>query len=296
MNIKQAEELSGVSRQNIRFYEREGLISPDRTPENDYREYNEEHIHILKHIRMMRMLDMPLDRIRLILQGKLSVSEAAQEQELQLKQDQEKLNAAIRYCAELKSVSTLEEIDVDTVLSRMTAPESEESMFRNWLSDYRKVVLSEAQKTFCFVPEVAVTNPREFSDALFIYAKENDLNLVITKESMYPEFTIDGIEYTAERFYRPVGRIPTATIRCTVKYPEDFEPDVPEKRKKYMKLLNLSWLLIPAILVFLPMLIQMVKSGMFSGWEGWVLLISIVILIGAKSVLDWFYHFNEKHK
>lgn len=296
MNIKQAEELSGVSRQNIRFYEREGLISPDRNPENDYREYNEEHIHILKHIRMMRMLDMPLDRIRLILQGKLSVSEAAQEQELQLKQDQEKLNAAIRYCAELKSVSTLEEIDVDTVLSRMTAPESEESMFRNWLSDYRKVVLSEAQKTFCFVPEVAVTNPREFSDALFIYAKENDLNLVITKESMYPEFTIDGIEYTAERFYRPVGRIPTATIRCTVKYPEDFEPDVPEKRKKYMKLLNLSWLLIPAILVFLPMLIQMVKSGMFSGWEGWVLLISIVILIGAKSVLDWFYHFNEKHK
>ena len=296
MNIKQAEELSGVSRQNIRFYEREGLISPDRNPENDYREYNEEHIHILKQIRMMRMLDMPLDRIRLILQGKLSVSEAAQEQELQLKQDQEKLNAAIRYCAELKSVSTLEEIDVDTVLSRMTAPESEESMFRNWLSDYRKVVLSEAQKTFCFVPEVAVTNPREFSDALFIYAKENDLNLVITKESMYPEFTIDGIEYTAERFYRPVGRIPTATIRCTVKYPEDFEPDVPEKRKKYMKLLNLSWLLIPAILVFLPMLIQMVKSGMFSGWEGWVLLISIVILIGAKSVLDWFYHFNEKHK
>ena len=296
MNIKQAEELSGVPRQNIRFYEREGLISPDRNPENDYREYNEEHIHILKQIRMMRMLDMPLDRIRLILQGKLSVSEAAQEQELQLKQDQEKLNAAIRYCAELKSVSTLEEIDVDTVLSRMTAPESEESMFRNWLSDYRKVVLSEAQKTFCFVPEVAVTNPREFSDALFIYAKENDLNLVITKESMYPEFTIDGIEYTAERFYRPVGRIPTATIRCTVKYPEDFEPDVPEKRKKYMKLLNLSWLLIPAILVFLPMLIQMVKSGMFSGWEGWVLLISIVILIGAKSVLDWFYHFNEKHK
>ena len=80
MNIKHAEELSGVSRQNIRFYEREGLISPDRNPENDYREYSEEHIHILKQIRMMRMLDMPLDRIRLILQGKLSVSEAAQAQ------------------------------------------------------------------------------------------------------------------------------------------------------------------------------------------------------------------------
>ena len=296
MNIKQAEELSGVPRQNIRFYEREGLISPDRNPENDYREYNEEHIHILKHIRMMRMLDMPLDRIRLILQGKLSVSEAAQEQELQLKQDQEKLNAAIRYCAELKSVSTLEEIDVDTVLSRMTAPESEESMFRNWLSDYRKVALSEAQKTFCFVPEVAVTNPREFSDALFIYAKENDLNLVITKESMYPEFTIDGIEYIAERFYRPVGRIPTATIRCTVKYPEDFEPDVPETRKKYMKLLNFSWILIPSLLLFIPMLVAMFATEFFSSWEAWVFLALMIIFLGSKSILDWIYQFNEKQK
>ena len=296
MNIKHAEELSGVSRQNIRFYEREGLITPDRNPENDYREYTDEHIHILKQIRMMRMLDMPLDRIRLILQGKLSLSEAARVQELQLKQEQEKLNAAIRFCAELKTISHLADIDVDTVLSRMTEPKTRETMFQNWLSDYRKVALSEAQKTFCFVPEVAVTNPGEFTEALFIYAKENGLDLVITRESMYPEFTIDGIEYTAERFYTPVARIPTATIRCTVKYPEDFEPDVPEKRKKTMKLLNLSWIGLPALLLFLPMLVAMFRAGFFSSWEGWVFLILMVIFFGAKSILDWFYHFNEKQK
>lgn len=296
MNIKQAEELCGVSRQNIRFYEREGLLYPDRNPENDYREYSEEHIRILKQIRILRMLDMPLDRIRLVLQGKLSLSEAAREQEQQLKKKQEKLNAAIRFCGEIKEISALEEMDVDMVLSKMTAPEAQESMFQNWLSDYRKVVLSEREKTFSFVPETAVTNAREFTDALFTYADENDLNLVLTKESMYPEFTINGIEYTAERFYKPVNRIPTAMIRCTVKYPEDFEPDVPEQRKKYMKLLNLSWILIPCILVFLPLMIQMVKSGIFASWEGWVLLIMIVALIGAKSILDWIYHFNEKHK
>lgn len=296
MNIKQAEELCGVSRQNIRFYEREGLLYPDRNPENDYREYSEEHIRILKQIRILRMLDMPLDRIRLVLQGKLSLSEAAREQELQLKKKLEKLNAAIRFCGEIKEISALEEMDVDMVLSKMTAPEAQESMFQNWLSDYRKVVLSEREKTFSFVPETAVTNASEFTDALFDYANENNLDLVITRESMYPEFTINGIEYTAERFYKPVNRIPTAMIRCTVKYPEDFEPDVPEQRKKYMKLLNLSWILIPCILVFLPLMIQMVKSGIFASWEGWVLLIMIVALIGAKSILDWIYHFNEKHK
>ena len=296
MNIKQAEELSSVSRQNIRFYEREGLITSDRNPENDYRKYREEHIRILKQIRMMRMLDMPLDRIRLVLEGKLPLSEAAQAQELQLKQEQEKLNAAIRFCGEMKTVSGLDEIDVDTVLSRMTAPEARETMFQNWLSDYRKVALSEAQKTFCFVPEVAVTNPREFTDALFIYAKENNLNLVITNKSMYPEFTIDGIEYAAERFYKPTARIPTATIRCTVKYPEDFEPDVPQKRKKTIKLLNHSWIGLPALLLFLPLLVAMMGAGFFSSWEGWVFLVLMVIFFGAKSILDWFYHFNEKQK
>lgn len=79
-----------------------------------------------------------------------------------------------------------------------------------------------------------------------------------------------------------------------MKYPEDFEPDVSDKRKKYMKLLNASWLVIPAIIIFLPLIIQMIKSGIFASWEGWALLILFIGLIGAKSVLNWIYYFNEK--
>ena len=84
MNIKTAEALSGVSRQNIRFYEREGLLTPDRNPENDYREYQQSHIETLKRIRIMRMLDMPLDQIKLVLEGKLTPAEAAKEQKKKL--------------------------------------------------------------------------------------------------------------------------------------------------------------------------------------------------------------------
>ncbi len=47
MNIKDAEARSGVSKQNIRFYERQGLLAPARDPGNDYREYNEEDIRTL---------------------------------------------------------------------------------------------------------------------------------------------------------------------------------------------------------------------------------------------------------
>lgn len=292
MNIKKAEELSGVSRQNIRFYEREGLLNPERNAENDYREYGEEHIRILKQIRAMRMLDMPLDRIRLVLAGKLSPAEAAAEQQQRLRQQQAQLAAAIRFCEEWQSLARLEDLDVDTVLSRMEQPENAPGLFRKWQEDYRKVVLSERQKVFTFVPDEAVTDPREFTAALFAYADKQGINMVITREGMCPEFTIDGIEYRAERFYTAVSRVPVAVIRCSVKHPEDFAPDVPGERKKIMKWLSRGWPLVLDILIVWRIVVSW--EGIFSSWEGWLLMIYIGLV--ALLSLYWmqFFHFNEK--
>ena len=295
MNIKTAEELSGVSRQNIRFYEREGLLTPDRNPENDYREYHQEHIDILKRIRIMRMLDMPLDQIKLVLEGKMSPAEAAKEQKEKLKQQQGQLAAAIRFCDEWSDIHTLEALDSDRMLQRMESAENAEGLFHKWVEDYHKVVLSEREKVFTFIPEEVVTNPREFTSALCAYGNAHDLNLVITKESMYPEFTINGIEYTAACFYSAVGGIPVATIRCSVKYPEDFEPDVPEKRKKLIKLLRYSWLLIPVIFMLLAVAaLAGGWSNLLSSWEGWVLVGSLSLFLLIMLIRNWMLHYNHK--
>ena len=40
MNIKEVEKVTGISSQNIRFYEKSGLVHPDRNEENGYREYD----------------------------------------------------------------------------------------------------------------------------------------------------------------------------------------------------------------------------------------------------------------
>lgn len=292
MNIKKAEELSGVSRQNIRYYEREGLLHSVRNPENDYREYGAEHILILKQIRAMRLLDMPLDQIRLVLEGKLSPAEAAAEQQKRLKEQQEKLNAAIRFCKEWSAIQRLEDMDMDAILARMEQPENTQGLFQKWQEDYRKVVLSERQKVFTFVPRDAVTNPREFTAALCAYANENDLDLVITKEGMYPEFTINSIEYRAERIYTAVSRVPVAVIRCSVKHPEDFEPDVPQKRKRAMKLLNLGWPLGLYLLIFWRFIVSWRDELSF--WKGWLLLIGFGVLIAASTYRAKLLHFNEQ--
>lgn len=291
MNIKAAEELSGVSRQNIRFYEREGLLNPDRNPENDYREYQQEHIETLKMIRVMRMLDMPLDQIKLVLEGSISPAKAAKEQRQKLKAQQEQLSAAIRFCEEWSAFQTMEAVNVDEMISRMESSENVQGLFQKWVEDYRKVVLAEEKKLFTFIPDQAVTDPREFTEALFAYAEENSLNLVITKESMYPEFTIDGIEYTAERVYNAVRGIPVATIRCKVKYPEDFEPDVPENRKKLMKLLNLGWWLIPAVAVIF---IVLAGRNVSSPLERWLMGLGVAAITAVGLYRTWLFHFNEK--
>lgn len=291
MNIKAAEELSGVSRQNIRFYEREGLLNPDRNPENDYREYQQEHIETLKMIRVMRMLDMPLDQIKLVLEGSISPAKAAKEQRQKLKAQQKQLSAAIRFCEEWSAFQTMEAVNVDEMISRMESSENVQGLFQKWVEDYRKVVLTEEKKLFTFIPDQAVTDPREFTEALFAYAEKNSLNLVITKESMYPEFTIDGIEYTAERVYNAVRGIPVATIRCKVKYPEDFEPDVPENRKKLMKLLNLGWWLIPAVAVIF---IVLAGRNVSSPLERWLMGLGVAAITAVGLYRTWLFHFNEK--
>ena len=98
MNIKEAENLSGISGQNIRYYEKQGLISPKRNRINSYREYGEEDIRILKTIRMLRMLDMPIEQIRLILKGDLSMGDALDMQKVRLEVQAKKLQSAISFC------------------------------------------------------------------------------------------------------------------------------------------------------------------------------------------------------
>lgn len=86
MNIKQAAEQSGVSSPNIRFYEKEGLMTPARNRGNAYRDYTAGDIRTLKLIRMLRMLDMPLPTIKAVLRGEQPLQQALQAQQTVLEQ------------------------------------------------------------------------------------------------------------------------------------------------------------------------------------------------------------------
>ena len=54
MTIKEMEQLTGLKRSNIRFYEKEKLITPTRNESNGYREYTKEDAENIKKIAYLR--------------------------------------------------------------------------------------------------------------------------------------------------------------------------------------------------------------------------------------------------
>ena len=74
MTIKELEERTGLSRANIRFYEKEGLLSPLRR-ENGYREYTEEDVQTLQRIKLLRSLQFSIEEIRTLQNKSSSLSD-----------------------------------------------------------------------------------------------------------------------------------------------------------------------------------------------------------------------------
>lgn len=132
MNIKEAEKLSGVSVRNIRFYEQKGLIKPARNAENDYREYCDEDIRLLKLIRALRMVDMPLEQIKQVLDGDISLQDAVTQQRKIIKDKIKKLETAAYFCEEIAKP----EQDFEEVLRRMDEPENRKILSKRWNFDY----------------------------------------------------------------------------------------------------------------------------------------------------------------
>ncbi|MBD5500766.1 MAG: MerR family transcriptional regulator [Lachnospiraceae bacterium] len=98
MTIKEVEEQTGLTRSNIRFYEKEKLIEPSRNDKNGYRDYSERDIENIKKIAYLRTLEISIEDIRSIISGKVSLIEIIEKQTETLQVQIEGLNNAKTMC------------------------------------------------------------------------------------------------------------------------------------------------------------------------------------------------------
>ena len=274
MNIKQASEQSGVSAPNIRFYEKEGLLTPARRQGNDYRDYTAGDVRTLKLIRMLRMLDVPLPTIKAVLRGEQPLQQALQAQQTVLEQQAAHLAAAMQFCADLaRQRPQAETLDVDACLTRMEKPAVQGAFCSGWLQDYRKLAKAQHQKHFFVIPEGSINTPEEFTAALQAYAQQQGAELRLTREGMYPEFTMDGIPYKA---YRVSGKY-RDEICCDAVHPEQLDTGLPPRREK---LLRIARIMLPPVCTFAAI---MAAGWVVTGGAGWLWLAALAsggVLLG----------------
>lgn len=274
MNIKQASEQSGVSAPNIRFYEKEGLLTPARRQGNGYRDYTAGDIRTLKLIRMLRMLDVPLPTIKAVLRGEQPLQQALQAQQTVLEQQAAQLAAAMQFCADLaRQAPQADTLDVDACLTRMESPAHQQGFFSGWLQDYRTLAQVQHQRHFSFIPEGSINTPQEFTAALRAYAEEKGMLFTLTKEGMYPEFLLDGIAYKA---YRNPGKY-RDEICCDAVHPEQLDTGLPLRREKLLRFLRLA---VPPVCTFAAIL---AAGWVVTGGAGWLWL---AVLASAGVLLE----------
>ena len=141
-SIKDAEQMTGITKQNIRYYEKQGLLKPVRNHENDYREYSDEDIRRLKIIRLFRMLDMPLEEIRKLLEHQLSLPEAVSAHQERLQKEREQLTDAIHFCSRITD-QDLDSLNVEDYLGQMEEEEKRGAVFSDFLNDFARVYRAE---------------------------------------------------------------------------------------------------------------------------------------------------------
>lgn len=285
--IKEAEQLTGITSQNIRYYERQKLLAPGRSSKNSYREYSEEDITRLKMIRLFRSLDVPIGDIRRLFEGETTLEDIMKLQRKRLEAEKEKLDDALEFCGLIKE-SQLADLNVDLYLREMERRKKAGAVFSQFFDDYEAVMRSEMKRDFSFMPDDRCDTPQKFTEELLKYGVQNQLDITVTKESLSPRLLINGVEYRAYRTSSRYGIV----IHCEMLHPEDYIPEGMSE-KKYRRYRFLSIIALP-VLLFIVCNLWLIRD-IFSQWET-VLVFGIAVIMFIANLCFVYYCYGKNFR
>ena len=132
MKINEVEAQVGITKKNIRFYEDQGLLSPRRDSGNGYRDYGEAEVAVLRRIKLMRKLGVPLEDIRRMQAGQGTVADGMRRHLVTLERQRKDLEQAAGLCRELKDREVrLDDLDAEAILAEMERMEREGTAFQD---------------------------------------------------------------------------------------------------------------------------------------------------------------------
>lgn len=129
MRISEVAEKTGLSISNIRFYEKKGLIGPDRDKDSKYRNYTEEDLALIKQILLFRKMDFSIETISHIINKKLTLEDAIQKQITELEEKRDSIQSSIDLCRKIAGDGQYSSLDTDYYLSYVKEEEKKGRVF-----------------------------------------------------------------------------------------------------------------------------------------------------------------------
>lgn len=131
MTIKDMEMQTGLARANIRYYEAEGLITPERA-ENGYRDYSQEDAETLLRVKLLRALGLTVGQIKAVVRGETELDAALSARIAAIQKEKTALDRAGEIAGQIRQAHAqfrtldarpyLDEMQTERVLERDTLP------------------------------------------------------------------------------------------------------------------------------------------------------------------------------
>lgn len=151
MNIHEVEHIVGLSKKSIRYYEENGLLSPKRNKDNDYRVYSDEDLKILKIIKFLRELGVSIKELQLLKKGNISLQECMLDRINKINSESEKYEKVKNICLKLaNSNETFDNIKISREFEEINILNKEGFTMRDIKTNKTKKIIGAIIPTIIF--------------------------------------------------------------------------------------------------------------------------------------------------
>lgn len=195
MKIQQMEALTGISKKNIRFYEKEGLLKPARGS-NQYRTYTQDDVDALLQVKLLRRLGLSIEEIRLVQGGKTTLHSAMGWHIGQLDEKMRALQSTRALCGRIRDEGReLDALHTPAILAEIEELENRgEGLYgaaKELAGRVRRVL--PPWPVYRIEPRDVIASPADVDTTLIDFAATEGLDLTILRGNSYvPVVMLDG--------------------------------------------------------------------------------------------------------
>ena len=170
MLINEVQSKVGLSKKSIRYYEEEGLLNPIRNSINDYRIYTDDDLNILRTIKFLRELGVPICEIKSLKEEKLTLEECMRDRIKKIEQLEKDYQKIKNMCIELGDCNEkYGDIDVNRYLEEVNILNKKGFTMRDLKTSHSKkiwgAIVSSVVFSLLFIFILSIISYFQFKEA-----------------------------------------------------------------------------------------------------------------------------------